>query len=78
MPRFGHTLTYYSPGKVVLFGGATGHASQYSITDSTYTFDLSTKIWSKVLSNNFVMQPLEQSRRLEQPMVLSVTKPISC
>jgi hypothetical protein len=50
LPRFGHTVTYYSPNKVVLFGGATGYANQFSMTDSTYTLDIGTRVWSKVAS----------------------------
>lgn len=48
LPRFGHSITHYSKDKVCLFGGATGTTGQFSITDNTYTLDLTTKIWRKV------------------------------
>ncbi len=50
LPRFGHTLTYYATNKVVLFGGATGSANQFSMTGSTYSLDIGTRVWSKVAS----------------------------
>ena len=40
MPRFGHTITFINKGKAILFGGASGHTCQYSITGDTYSFDL--------------------------------------
>jgi len=48
LPRFGHSITYYAKDKVCLFGGATGTTGQFSITDNTYTLDITTKIWRKV------------------------------
>lgn len=48
LPRFGHSITYYAKDKVCLFGGATGTTGQFSITDNTYTLDLTTKSWRKV------------------------------
>ena len=48
LPRFGHSATLYAENKVCLFGGATGNTGQFSITDNTYTFDLTTRFWRKV------------------------------
>ena len=51
--RFGHTITYISKGKAILFGGATGDTGKYAITGDTFSFDLVTKIWKKVESKLF-------------------------
>lgn len=48
LPRFGHSITYFAKDKVCLFGGATGTTGQFSITDNTFTLDLTTKTWKKV------------------------------
>lgn len=48
LPRFGHSTTFYADNKVCLFGGATGNTGQFSITDNTYTLDLTTRFWRKV------------------------------
>ena len=40
LARFGHTVTYISKGKAILFGGATGDTGKYSITGETFSFDI--------------------------------------
>ena len=52
LARFGHTITYISKGKAILFGGATGDTGKYSITGETYAFDVATKFWKKLESKN--------------------------
>lgn len=47
--RFGHTLTFISKTKAVLFGGAVGDTGKYSITADAYSFDLVTRVWRKIL-----------------------------
>ncbi len=47
-PRFGHTITYISKGKAILFGGATGDTGRYSITGDCFSFDIATRIWTKI------------------------------
>jgi protein phosphatase len=48
LPRFGHTITYISKGKAILFGGATGDTVKYQITSDTYSLDTQSKLWKKV------------------------------
>ena len=48
LARFGHTVTYISKGKAILFGGATGDTGKYSITGETFSFDIISKFWKKV------------------------------
>ena len=52
LPRFGHTITYVSKGKAILFGGATGNTGKYQITGDTFSFDLTTKFWKKIESKS--------------------------
>ena len=47
-PRFGHTINLICKIKAVLFGGAIGDSSQYSITNDVYSLDLTTLIWKKL------------------------------
>jgi len=47
--RFGHTLTFISKSKAVLFGGAVGDTGKYSITADTFSFDLVTRVWRKII-----------------------------
>ena len=47
-PRFGHTVTQISKTKVLLFGGATGDAGKYIITNETYLLDMITRKWRKL------------------------------
>ncbi|EGR28942.1 ser thr protein phosphatase family protein, putative [Ichthyophthirius multifiliis] len=49
--RFGHTITYISKGKAILFGGATGDTGRFQITGDTYSFDIQTRIWKKIETN---------------------------
>ena len=57
--RFGHTITFITKGKAILFGGATGDTGRFSITGETYSFDVSTKVWKKVDSKlTFYFLPL--------------------
>jgi hypothetical protein len=51
LPRFGHTITYISKGKAILFGGAIGDTGKYSITGDTYSFDVATRTWRKLERN---------------------------
>ncbi|KAL4439094.1 hypothetical protein ABPG74_008869 [Tetrahymena malaccensis] len=46
--RFGHTITFITKGKAILFGGATGDTGRFSITGETYSFDVQTRIWKKI------------------------------
>ena len=55
LARFGHTITYISKGKAILFGGATGDTGKYSITGETYSFDIVSKMWKKVESKKFTL-----------------------
>ena len=50
LARFGHTITFITKGKAILFGGATGDTGKYSITGETFSFDPVTKFWKKVES----------------------------
>ena len=46
--RFGHTMTFLAPNKVVLFGGATGTAGKYTITADTFVLDMITRVWTNL------------------------------
>ena len=46
--RFGHTVTQVSKNKVVLFGGATGDAGKFSITNETFVLDVLGRKWKKL------------------------------
>eukprot|EP00744_Colponema_vietnamica_P001005 GILI01001724.1.p1 GENE.GILI01001724.1~~GILI01001724.1.p1 ORF type:complete len:759 (+),score=208.95 GILI01001724.1:203-2479(+) len=46
--RFGHTCTLVGSDKAVLFGGATGDTTRYTITGDTYLFDISNNSWTKI------------------------------
>ena len=48
LPRFGHTISLVSKTKAVMFGGATGNTEKYSITGDTYSFDVTTRKWTKL------------------------------
>jgi hypothetical protein len=52
LPRFGHTVTYISKGKAILFGGAIGDTGKYSITADSYSFDIATRAWRKLERNH--------------------------
>jgi len=45
-PSFGHTLSQISKTKVVLFGGATGDAGKYTMTDATYVYNVFKSSWT--------------------------------
>jgi len=47
-PRFGHTLNLISKTKAILFGGAIGDSSQYSITNDVFSLDLNSLSWKKL------------------------------
>ncbi len=47
-PRFGHTMNQISINKAILFAGAIGDSSQYSITNDLYSLDLVKFIWKKL------------------------------
>ena len=49
LPSFGHTATQISKTKIILFGGATGEADKYVMTDATYIYYLFKKVWSKLI-----------------------------
>ncbi len=44
--RFGHKVTLISKGKAILFGGATGDAGIYKLTNDTYSFDTESENWN--------------------------------
>eukprot|EP00397_Hematodinium_sp_SG-2012_P001957 GEMP01001962.1.p1 GENE.GEMP01001962.1~~GEMP01001962.1.p1 ORF type:complete len:795 (+),score=125.88 GEMP01001962.1:297-2681(+) len=44
--RFGHTANLVDKNRVVLFGGATGDAGNYRITNDTYQLQLDTLKWT--------------------------------
>lgn len=44
--RFGHTANLVDKNRVVLFGGATGDAGNYRITNDTYELQLDTLTWT--------------------------------
>lgn len=48
LARFGHTFTYITKGKAILYGGATGDTGRYNITGDTYSFDVAAKTWKKL------------------------------
>ena len=74
--RFGHTLTYFDDNKAVLFGGATGSANQFSVTDHAYILDLKSDRWKKMEGRNTSMQELELCHPGELLMELSAYKKI--
>ena len=73
LPRFGHSATLYSDNKVCLFGGATGNTGQFSITDNTYTLDLSSKFWRKVDCTPCTIQALAVPHPPAQPTAQSAS-----
>lgn len=46
--RFGHSLTLACKSKAILFGGAIGDSTQYSITNDIYSLDLVNLGWKKI------------------------------
>jgi len=48
--RFGHIMVLVSDTKAVLFGGAVGDTRNFSITNDTFSFNIMTKIWTKLNS----------------------------
>lgn len=40
--------------KVLVFGGATGNATEYQITDDAYLFNTETKVWFKLKSKKLL------------------------
>jgi hypothetical protein len=75
LPRFGHSITLYAENKVCLFGGATGNTGQFSITDNTYTLDLTSRFWKKVESTCKSMKRLAHRLRQGQRTGQSVWRP---
>lgn len=51
LPRFGHTTTLVGGTRVILFGGATGDSGRYLITSDTYSLEVSTGTWTKVVTD---------------------------
>ena len=47
-PRFGHTISLVSRTKAILFGGAIGDATKYSITNDVYSLDLPSLSWKRL------------------------------
>lgn len=50
--RFGHSTTVVSQNLMVLFGGAVGDSGQYTITNDVYLWDLSSRQWSRLVTDN--------------------------
>jgi len=48
--RFGHTANLVDKGRVVLFGGATGDAGNYRITNDAYLLTLDTNKWLNLVT----------------------------
>ena len=48
--RFGNTLTPISATKVIMFGGAVGDPKRFDFSNETYSYNLNTKIWTKLES----------------------------
>jgi protein phosphatase len=46
--RFGHTFTLISKNRAILFGGAIGDSGKFIITNETYLYDFTTRVWRKV------------------------------
>lgn len=51
--RFGHTITPISTTKVLIFGGATGSAGNFSFTNDTFTFETQKRVWKKIQSKEY-------------------------
>ena len=59
--RFGHTTVNISKIKVCLFGGSVGDSRKLNYTNETYTYNILTKIWKKIIIKDKDSIPKERA-----------------
>ena len=59
--RFGHTIVNISKIKMCLFGGSVGDSRKLNYTNETFTFNILTKIWKKIIVKDKDSIPKERA-----------------
>ena len=50
--RFGHTIVPITKAKICLFGGSVGDSHKLNYNNETFTYNILTKIWKKIVIKN--------------------------